>query len=102
MRARLQLVRTLLCMDLRENFYGCQLLSCESKFFEDPFTNVRARVVNMRTCDKTCARAFTTRTRAFLLRNEQKHYLIYSETPCMYIFLWGGNYGLFLQLAPLK
>ena len=34
------------------NYY---LVSLSYKFHEDPFTNVRARVVNMRTCNKTCA-----------------------------------------------
>ena len=53
-------------LDLHENFYGGQLLSCELKFYEDPFTDARARVVNVRTHDKTCARTFTTRALAFM------------------------------------
>ena len=40
------------------------LVSLSFKFHEDLFTNARARVVNLRTRDKTCARAFTTRARA--------------------------------------
>ena len=36
------------------------------KFHQDLFINARAQVVNARTRDKTCARAFTTRTCAFM------------------------------------
>ena len=45
------------------NYY---LVSLSFKFHEDPDSNARARVVNARTRDKTCARAFTTRARAFV------------------------------------
>ena len=36
------------------------------KFHSDLCINARARVVNVRNRDKTCARAFTTRARAFM------------------------------------
>ena len=45
------------------NYY---LLSLSFKFHEDPFTNARARVVNVRTRDKTSAHAYTTRAHAFV------------------------------------
>ena len=50
--------------NLHEIFCGGHLLSCE--FHEDPCTNARARVVNMRNRDKTCARASTTCALAFM------------------------------------
>ena len=43
------------------NYY---LVSLSFKFHENPFTNARARVVNVHTRDKTCVRAFTTHARA--------------------------------------
>ena len=45
------------------NYY---LVSLCIKFHEDPCINARAGVVNARSRDKTCARAFTTRARAFM------------------------------------
>ena len=45
------------------NYY---LMSVSFKFHEDPCTNARARAVNARTRDKTCACAFTTRARTFV------------------------------------
>ena len=45
------------------NYY---LESLSFKLYEDLFTNARARVVNVRTRDKTCARAFTTHARVFI------------------------------------
>ena len=55
-------------LDLYEILFGGQLPSCELdfRFHEDPWTNARARVINMRNRDKTCARAFTTRARAYI------------------------------------
>ena len=47
------------------NYY---LVSLSFKFYDDPFINARARVVNVRTLDKSCARTFTTRARAFTHR----------------------------------
>ena len=44
------------------------LVSLSFKFHEDQCTYARARVVNVGTRDKTCARAFTTRGRAFMLK----------------------------------
>ena len=48
------------------NYY---LVSLSFKFYDDPFINARARVVNARTRDKSCARVFTTRARAFMHRS---------------------------------
>ena len=45
------------------NYY---LVSLSFKFHKNPCTNARAQVVNARTRDKTCARAFTARARAFM------------------------------------
>ena len=45
------------------NYY---LVNLSFKFHEDPNSNARARVVNARTRDKTCACAFTTRMCAFM------------------------------------
>ena len=45
------------------NYY---LVSLSSKFHKNRCTNVCAQVVNARPCDKTCARAFTARARAFM------------------------------------
>ena len=45
------------------NYY---LVSLSSKFNKNPCTNARAQVVNARTRDKTCARAFTTLACAFV------------------------------------
>ena len=45
------------------NFY---LVSLSFKFHEDSSVNARARVVNVRIRDITCAHAFTTRARAFM------------------------------------
>ena len=45
------------------NYY---LVSLCNKFHEDPCKNARARVINARTCDKTCTCAFTTRACAFM------------------------------------
>ena len=45
------------------NYY---LVSLSFKFHEDPRINARARVINAHTRDKTCARAFTTRVRAYM------------------------------------
>ena len=45
------------------NYY---LVKFSFKFHEDPWVKVRARVVNARIRNKTCARAFTTRARAFI------------------------------------
>ena len=45
------------------NYY---LVSLSFKFHKNPCTNARAHVVNARTRDKTCARAFTARARAFM------------------------------------
>ena len=42
------------------------LVSLSLKFDEDPLVNVRARVENVRIHDIKCARAFTTRARAFM------------------------------------
>ena len=36
------------------------------KFHDDPCINARARVVNARTLDKSCARTFTTHAPAFM------------------------------------
>ena len=49
--------------DLFEILYGGQLLlvTLSFKFRKDLCTNACARVVNARTRNKTCARAFTTR-----------------------------------------
>ena len=44
------------------NYY---LVSLSSKFHKDPCANARARVVNVRTRDKTCVCVFTTHARAF-------------------------------------
>ena len=41
-------------------------LKLSFKFHEDPSVNARARVENARIRDITCARAFTTRARAFM------------------------------------
>ena len=48
------------------NYY---LVSLSFKFHEDRDSNARARVVNARTRDKTCARAFITRMCAFMHRS---------------------------------
>ena len=45
------------------NFY---LVSLSLKFHEDPSVNARVRVETVRIRDITCARAFTTRARAFM------------------------------------
>ena len=45
------------------NYY---LVSLSFKFHKNPCTNARAHVVNAHTRDKTCARAFTARARAFM------------------------------------
>ena len=42
------------------------LVTLSFKFHEDPCTNARARVVNARTRDKTCTRAFMTGVCAFV------------------------------------
>ena len=48
------------------NYY---VVSLSFKFYEDPCTNMRAQVINARNRDKTCARALTTRARAFMHRS---------------------------------
>ena len=45
------------------NYY---LVSLSFKFHKNLCTDARAQVVNARTRDKTCARAFTALTRAFI------------------------------------
>ena len=45
------------------NYY---LVNLSFKFHRDPCINVRARVVNARIRDITCAHAFLTRARAFM------------------------------------
>ena len=45
------------------NYY---LVSLSFKNHKNPCTNARQQVVNARTRDKTCARAFTARARAFM------------------------------------
>ena len=45
------------------NYY---LVSLSFKFHKNSCTNARVRVINARTRDKTYARAFTTRARAFM------------------------------------
>ena len=42
------------------------LVSLSIKFHEDPSVNARAQVENVRIRDITCARAFSTRARAFM------------------------------------
>ena len=43
--------------------------SLSFKFHDNQCTNVRAQVVNARTSDKTCARAFTARARLFMRKS---------------------------------
>ena len=45
------------------NYY---LVNLSFKFYEDPSTNARARVVNARTRDKSCVCAFIAGARAFM------------------------------------
>ena len=45
---------------------NCYLVSFSFKFYEDPNLNARERIVNARTRDKMCARAFTSRLCAFM------------------------------------
>ena len=42
------------------------VVSLSFKFYDDPCTNARARVINARNRNKTCAGALTTRARAFM------------------------------------
>ena len=52
--------------ELHENFYVCLLISLEFLNFMKIRSQMRARDVNVRTRDKTCARTLTTCVRAFI------------------------------------
>ena len=54
--------------DLHESLVGVNyyLVSLSFKFHDDLCINAHVRVVDARTRDKSCARTFTTRARAFV------------------------------------
>ena len=57
------------------NYY---LVSLSFKFHKNPCTNARAQVVNARTRDKTCMRAFTARACVCLHGSLQKKWMFTS------------------------
>ena len=74
------------------------LWSLSFKFHDDPDSNARARVVNARTRNKTCARAFTTRLCTDLhkicLEVKREHWIEAAHPKLFYVVVCGSHKDL--------